>query len=315
LADWPHYSWQEQIFLPLLLFKLRPDLVHFPHFNVPLLYGGKQVVTIHDLIKHHSRGQATTTKAAWLYWPKYWVYRWLMGRVVRRAKQIITVSRWTKKELQNYYPAAAKKITVVYNGVGSLFADHRQRQLQSEDVLEKYQVKRPYLIYTGSLYPHKNVRRLVLAVRKIGINLVVVSSRNVFWRRFRHQVRQLQTEKLVNLVGFVPDEELVVLYRQAEAFVFPSLLEGFGLPGLEAMSVGTPVMAANAAALPEIYGPAALYFNPQDTDQLVQKINSLLNNPKIKERLIERGLEQVKKYSWVTTARQTIKIYESCFGL
>jgi len=108
---------------------------------------------------------------------------------------------------------------------------------------------------------------------------------------------------------------LVVLYRQAEAFVFPSLLEGFGLPGLEAMSVGTPVMAANAAALPEIYGPAALYFNPQDTDQLVQKINSLLNNPKIKERLIERGLEQVKKYSWVTTARQTIKIYESCFGL
>jgi len=182
-------------------------------------------------------------------------------------------------------------------------------------LLAKYKIKKPFVIYTGSLYPHKNVQTLVKAVKKINLRLIVVCARNVFWRRFKKKVRMLKAEKLVTLTGFVPDKDLVALYQQAEAFVFPSLLEGFGLPGLEAMAVGLPVLAANASCLPEVYGQAAVYFDPLDVEEMARKIKKVVGNQKLKSKMVKLGYQQVKKYSWQKMAEQTAEVYENCFSL
>ncbi|GAG18719.1 unnamed protein product, partial [marine sediment metagenome] len=247
LADYPHYSLKEQFFLPFQLIKLKPDLVHFPHFNVPFFWWGKQIVTIHDLIKHQSRGARTTTKWSLFYWFKFLNYRFLVWLVVNRVARIIVPSQWTKTELTRRYHLPPEKIMVTYEGVEKKFSNFRIFEFSKIKILKKYKIKKPFVIYTGSLYPHKNVQNLVKAVKKINLRLVIVCSRNVFYERFKKEIKKLKAEKLVTLTGFVPDKDLVALYQQAEAFVFPSLLEGFGLPGLEAMAVGLPVLASNSS--------------------------------------------------------------------
>jgi len=140
---------------------------------------------------------------------------------------------------------------------------------------------------------------------------VIICVRNVFYERFLNKIKKMDVGKSVNLVGFVPDEEIGAIYQQAEAFVFPSLWEGFGLPGLEAMGLGLPVLAARASCLPEIYGEAALYFDPHQTDDLVKKIEKIKEDKELREELIRKGYEQVKKYSWEKTAKETLLVYNS----
>jgi len=332
LAHYPHYSFKEQIFLPITLFKLKPDLVHFPHFNVPIFWFGKYVVTIHDLIKHQSRGVATTTRFSLFYWLKYMVYLAVVWLVVKRAFKILTPSHFWQEELVKRYNLPKNKVIVTYEGIDKNFQLPASRDsfgmpisnFQFQKVLDKYHIKKPFVIYTGSLYPHKNVERLVEAVKIINrddyhttvhgsskvLSLVIVCSRNVFYERFKKKIREMGVEKEVNLVGFVPDEELVVIYRQAEAFVFPSLLEGFGLPGLEAMAVGLPVVASNFSCLPEIYGDAARYFHPLDVNDMAEKIKEIcFNDLKHRNKIIKKGFEQVKKYSWQKMAKETLRVY------
>jgi len=315
LADYSHYSFQEQILLPIQLIKLKPDLVHFPHFNVPLFYFGKYVVTIHDLIKHESRGMATTTRFSLFYWLKYMVYLSVVWLAVKRAVKIITPSKFWQEELVKRYNLPKNKIVVTYEGVDEKLLQSKT-SLDSKNVLAKYKIKIPFVVYTGSLYPHKNVERLVMAVKKINqdLKLVIVCVRNIFYDRFLEKIKKLQAEKFVNLVGFVPDEDLAALYNQAEAFVFPSFWEGFGLPGLEAMALGLPVISSNSSCLPEVYGEAALYFDPLKMEELSEKIKLLRNNKQLREKLIASGFNQVKKYSWTKMARETLKVYEDCFN-
>ena len=316
LADYSHYSFQEQILLLVQLIKLKPDLVHFPHFNVPLFYFGKYVVTIHDLIKHESRGMATTTRFSLFYWLKYMVYLSVVWLAVKRAVKIITPSNFWQEELVKRYSLPKNKIVVTYEGVDEKLLQSKTN-LDSKNVLAKYKIKTPFVVYTGSLYPHKNVERLVMAVKKINqdLKLVIVCVRNIFYDRFLEKIKKLQAEKFVNLVGFVPDEDLAALYSQAESFVFPSFWEGFGLPGLEAMALGLPVISSNSSCLPEVYGEAALYFNPLKVEELAEKIKLLRSNQQLREKLVKAGFSQVKKYSWEKMARETLKVYENSFSL
>jgi len=315
LADFPHYSFKEQFLLPGILRKLKPDLVHFPHFNVPIFWQGKYLVTIHDLIKHESRGMKTTTKLAPLYWPKYWVYQLIVFLAIKRAKKIITPSQYWKKELVKRYKIKPDKIVVTYEGAGE-FAK-KKATISGEKAIKKYGITKPFVIYTGSLYPHKNVFRLVQAVQLINekdknnLSLVIASARNVFMERFKKEVEKTKGLNMVILAGFVPDEELISLYQEAEAFVTPSLLEGFGLPGLEAMTIGLPVISANASCLPEIYGQAAVYFNPLEVKDMAEKIEKVVKNKKLKQELIKKGYQQVEKYSWEKMARETLRVYET----
>ncbi len=316
LADYQHYSLKEQVLLPLQLIKLKGDLVHFPHFNVPLFWFGKYVVTIHDLIKHESRGVATTTRFPMVYWLKFIVYRLVTWITIKKAFKIITPSYFWKKELVKRYGLAENKISVTYEGVADGLLSQKAN-INPQKILAKYNIQKPFVIYTGSLYPHKNVERLVKAMALINqdLKLVIVCARNIFYQRFLQKIKELKAEKFVNLVGFVPDEELATIYKQAQALVFPSFWEGFGLPGLEAMGSGLPVIAAKASCLPEIYGQAALYFNPLDERELAEKIQRIRTDKKLREDLIQKGFDQVKKYSWGKMAKETLEIYESCFNL
>jgi len=320
LADYPHYSLKEQFFLPLQLIKLRPDLVHFPHFNVPLLWWGKYVVTIHDLIKHESKGMATTTRAPLIYWLKHILYLFTVWLAIKRAIKIITPSRFWQEELVKRYGLPKNKIVVTYEGIDEKILQSTSK-IKPADILAKYRIKTPFIVYTGSLYPHKNVERLVMALKRLNdlnhlnISLVVVCARNVFYERFKKKIEQMKAEKFVNLAGFVPDEDLAAVYRGAEAFVFPSFWEGFGLPGLEAMALGLPVISARASCLPEVYGEATLYFNPLSVEEIAEKIEMVIRDKKIRETLIKKGFEQVKKYSWEKMARETLKVYENSLSL
>lgn len=318
LADYPHYSFREQIFLPLQLIKMKPNLVHFPHFNVPLLCFGKYVVTIHDLIKHQYRGPATTTLWEPIYQLKHFVYKCVVWLAIKRACKIITPSYWWKKIITRNYQLSPDKVVVTYEGADE-FTQKMPKKIRSEADLKSLDIQKPFVLYAGNLYPHKNVERLAQAVhllyRKLGLNLVIAGSRNVFLKRFKGRLKKLNVEEAVKLVGFMDNRELTYLYQQAEVFVFPSLLEGFGLPGLEAMACGCPVIASNSSCLSEIYGSAALYFNPYSVEEIAQKIEKVIVSKQVRNKLIEAGFDQVKKYSWSKMAKETLKVYESCFSL
>jgi len=334
LADYPHYSFKEQIFLPLQLIKIKPDLVHFPHFNVPIFWRGKYVVTIHDLIKHQSRGPQTTTRLPIFYWFKYLNYKILVWLAVKKAEKIITPSNFWKEELIRRYKLHPPKVVVTYEGIDKKFQilppsggtppkavanslPCRQAgkfQINSNSkILNKYKIKKPFLVYTGSLYPHKNVEVLVRAVKNLNkerrIYSVIVCARNIFYERFLKKVEKLGAKDYVNFVGFVLDKELVAIYQQAEVFIFPSLIEGFGLPGLEAMACGLPVLASDIPVFREIYRDGVIYFDPLSSDDLAEKIKKIIEDRKLRKNLKLKARKLVYLYSWEKMAKKTIKIY------
>ncbi|MDP3888744.1 MAG: glycosyltransferase family 1 protein [bacterium] len=319
LADIPHYSSKEQFLFPLQLIKLKADLVHFPHFNAPILYKGKYVVTIHDLIKHTSRGIQTTTRAKWLYWFKYVGYKIVVHQAVDRAIRIFVPSQAVKDDLLNNYSLPSEKVIITYEGVDEKFRSNKDEVKRAKEILDKYQIKKPFVIYTGSVYPHKNIKRLIQAIKLINdpwVNLVVSCARSNFWKKLNNDVEKLKMEDRVKLVGFVPDDELVMLYHEAEVFVLPTLTEGFGLPGIEAMSSGLPVICSDIPALREIYGSGAIYFDPFNTEEIAERIIEVCKFDKIKRTSqIEKGLIRVKKYSWKKMTKETLKVYKEALNV
>ncbi len=306
-AEIPHYSLREQFLLPGLIAREKVELMHFPHFNVPIFYSGRFVITVHDLIKHTSRGMATTTRNPLIYWLKYLGYKVVFGLAVRRASRILVPSRYVKSELAGEYHLPLEKIVVSYEGVDTKISNFKE-------ALKKYNIKKPYLLYVGSVYPHKNIERLVEAARSLqptdySLQLVIVCGRSVFWEKLKKKIEEMGAEEIVNLVGFVPDEELSTIYRQAEAFIFPSLSEGFGLPGLEAMAQGTPVAASDIPVFREIYKEAAIYFNPLSPADMADKIKKLLQDKELRQRLKRQGSELAEGYSWKKMASETLLGY------
>ncbi|MDD3532254.1 MAG: glycosyltransferase family 1 protein [Candidatus Shapirobacteria bacterium] len=329
-ADFPHYSLTEQFLFPLTLYRSGCDLVHFPHFNVPVFYLKPFTVTIHDLIKHQSRGPQTTTRKPALYKIKFFFYQLVVSQAVKRAVKVFVPSRFVKNQIVDQYQINKKKVTVTYEGIDKKFlissppacpSGKRTERVGSqfsnkekEKIIKKYQIKKPYLLYVGSVYPHKNINRLIEAVKiakeKLpALSLVIVCSRNVFWQRLKKTIHSIKADKFVHLTGFVPDEDLALLYREATSFVFPSLMEGFGLPPLEAMASSCPVISSNAACLPEIYGQAALFFNPLNLGDMAEKIISMAGSRKLQNQYRIRGQKKVKEYSWEKMAKKTLEEY------
>ena len=300
-----HYSLNEQLLMPFVISRSGADLIHFPHFNVPLFCPKPFVVTIHDLIKHQSRGSTTTTRLPLFYWLKYIAYLFVFWLAVKRAKKIIVPSQTVKKELLKRYRLPPEKVVVIYEGVSKEFIIHDSR----------FKIRKPFVIYTGSLYPHKNIERLIKAVLLIEVPLKIVCSRNVFSKRLEEKVRLLEAENLVEFLGFIPDKKLVSLYHQAIALVQPSLMEGFDLTVVEAMASGLPVIISDIPVHREIAGKAAVYFNPGDVNQMTEKIKLVIKDKKLRNNLIKKGLEKSKRYSWQKMAKETLKIYQSCLDL
>lgn len=310
LVDSRVYSWQEQILFPLMLKKYKFDFIHFFHFNVPFFYRQRFIVTIHDLIISHYPSSRATTLNPLLYKIKLFFYQLIVKSTVRRAQKIIAISEFTKNDIVRLLKADDKKIQVIYEGIGTL----KETTADCQMVLDNLSIKNKYLLYVGSAYPHKNLSKLLFVLAEMiksrpDLKLVLVGEINYFYKQIKNEIKNLDLELNVILTDYINDDKLVCLYKKAEAYVFPSLIEGFGLPPLEAQNYNLPVISSNSSCLPEILGQSAIYFNPEDSIEMLEKINLLLDDEKLRQELIIKGRENIKKYSWQKCAEETLDIY------
>jgi len=317
LADIPWYSAREQINLPVIFDRERFDLLHVPHFNIPIFYRGKFIITIHDLIKNEWGGAEATTKGPMEYFIKRLGYSVVIRRAVHRAKAIITPSNYVKEKVVDLFRIDPKKIVVTYEAGTLLGKERTVAEKKVEDVLGRFKITKPYFLYVGNVYPYKNVGRLLKAIKMLNeeagkqAQLVLVGARDIFRERLEREIVRKDVLKYVTLTGYVSDPDLIDLYREAEAYVQPSLSEGFGLTSVEAMSLGTPVVEAKASCLPEVAGDTALFFDPYDPKDIADKLAQVLGNSRLRVQLSKKGLAQAKKFSWRQMAQRTLKVYEA----
>jgi glycosyltransferase involved in cell wall biosynthesis len=321
-ARW--YTLKEQLTLPRIIIREHLDLIHFPHFNVPLVVPTKFVVTIHDLILTKFPTVRATTLHPFLYKAKNLAYRLVIWTALKRSQKIITVSEFTKNDIIDKFHIRPDKIIVTYEGVANLAKGNDSlfvKKLDDQETLSHYHIKDNFLLYVGNAYPHKNLEGLIKVFEKLHqdqseIRLVLVGKDDYFYSRVKDFAKNLKLYEPDNLdspvvfPGYVPDRELEILFKRAVAYVFPSFYEGFGLPPLEAMAKGCAVISSNQSSLPEILDSAAYYFNPQDEADMLTKIKEVVGNENLRQALIARGLEQAKKYNWWDCAAQTLAVYK-----
>ncbi len=313
MADYQWYTVGEQFFMPLKLWTMKLDLMHFTHFNVPLAYFGPFIVTIHDLILTKYPTERATRLGALKYRIKNTGYNTVISAAIRKAQKVITVSQYTKQEIVEHFSVDPAKVAVTYEGVDPFYQTIPE---SDSHVVARHGVRKPYLLYVGNVYPHKNIEGLLSAfseivVEKPEFQLVLVGKEDYFFKRLKHEVSLRNLKEKVVFTGFVTDTDLPSLYRQAAAYVFPSFCEGFGLPALEACQAGIPVVASNSSSLPEVLEDAAVYFDPHDPHDIAETVLSLLDD-KIKiKKLRDLGFRQVLKFSWERMAQETNKIYRT----
>ncbi len=321
LADVRWYTLGEQLVMPSLIRKARVDLMHFPHFNVPILCPVPFVVTIHDLILTKFPTTRATTLGPLLYSVKNLGYRFVISWAIKRARRVIAVSRFTQTDIIQQFKVDPKKVPLVYEGVAYLQRQVDSRfaaKLDSSRVLSGYCILEPYLLYVGNAYPHKNLEMLIrvfkkLLLRRPDLKLVLVGKEDYFYARLKAYAIELDlwkgAEGPVIFPGYVPDRDLETFYAHAAAYVFPSKYEGFGLPPLEAMAQQCPVASSRESCLPEILGNAAVYFDPYDEASMEETVFALLENASKQKELIELGRQQVLLYTWSDAAKQTVAVY------
>lgn len=318
LADYRWYSLSEQLQYPKLLYRFKLDLLHFAQFNMPLLYLKPFTVTIHDMILH----DYPIKKGGWknkIFYPiKRFGYLLNFWWVVKMSRAIVVPSEDARNDLISRLKVPANKITVTYEGFDNqLLINNYELQIKDKITKEKYSIEKPYLLFVGSMYPHKNLEMLVEAFAKLNskMNLVLVGKESFFSQRLRQKVEKLGLKNIVLFPGlkakegYVPDEDLPYFYKNAAAFVFPSLKEGFGIPPLEAMAFSIPVAASNLSCVPEICGEAALYFDPKNPSDIANKIEEILTNEKLRKELIAKGKINLKRFSWEQMAKKTHQVF------
>jgi glycosyltransferase involved in cell wall biosynthesis len=303
-ADIPWFGVQEQVRLPRLVARERLDLMHYPHVTVPLLSRTPFVVTVHDL-NYLDRGavfaggdrvRRATMEAG---------YRLELAKV-RRARRLIAVSEHTRDALVRELRVDPARVAVTYEAATPLSSGERDPA-----VLERLRLDAPFFLYVGAAYPYKNLTRLIEAFARLGgdCRLVLAGDQEEFGDELEQRAAALGLAERVVFPGRVSDGELAALYGAALAYVFVSLSEGFGLPGLEAMSAGVPVVAANAGSLPEIYGAAAMYCDPLDVGSIAAALAEVATDEELRTRLVTRGRQRAGKFSWTTTAEKTLAVY------
>lgn len=316
LADFKWYGFAEQFNLPKLLRQFNLDLVHFPHFNVPIFYTGQFVVTIHDLIHQHRHMSQATTLNPFTFKIKQIGYQKVFKTAISKSQKILVPSQSVRQLLTAEWNADRKKIIVTPEAVDdNIFkiAD-KMPKTEYEKVLNKFKIRKPYLFYVGNAHPHKNVEGLIKAFLIIQqkysqLKLVLSGYDHYFWQR----LKQENQHKGIIYTGFISDDELVALYKGAAMFVLPSFEEGFGIPVLEAMACECPVIASNAGSLPEVGGEACLYFDPDERrGDMVEKISKVLNDGGLRQQLVEKGLKRCKEFSWHKLAQKTLEVYLKC---
>ncbi len=299
--------WQRvRLPLPVELFTGRVDVFHSPDFTLPPVWRARTVVTIHDLsfIRHPECFSKPLLEYLLASVP----------RAVRRADFLLADSASTRQDLIELLGAAPERVAVVYPGVEAHFGP-AEDAARLEACLARYAVRRPYILGVGTLQPRKNFARLIRAYHLLrqrhGIphRLVIAGAKGWLFEEIEETIRTLRLEEWVQITGFIPDEDLPALYQGADVFAFPSLYEGFGIPVLEALACGTPVVASNTSSLPEAAGEAALLVDPEDVEALAEALWRLLVDSPLRNALRARGFEQVKRFSWAGSAQKVRSIY------
>lgn len=305
-CPYKEFSLGEQLGFLRQLRSLKADLVHFPMVQQPAFYTGNVVTTMNDLTTTRFRNPA---KNAVVFWLKQQVYVWLNKRVAHKSTAIITYSAYVRDDVAHFATVPSKKCTVIPLG-----AD----KITKKSVVYKPAQAKSFLLYVGRPLPHKNLENLIYAQQKLVADrpevwLVLAGKKDANYARHERLVVE-RGIKNVLFTGYVSEGELRWLYEHCAAYVFPSLSEGFGLPGLEAMVHGAPVVSSNATCLPEVYGDAAHYFDPLNVDDIARKITEVLDNQALRNNLIARGHAQAATYSWRRMAEQTLAVYEACLA-
>jgi len=302
-----NYSVAEQLKIPLALQREGVTLFHAPHYVLPPLIRCRSVVTIHDCI-HLMFPQYLPNRLAFAY------ARTSIGMAAKRATRVLTVSESSKRDILRFVDTQPDKIDVIYNAYDERFAIDPAE----EDVVrvrERFQLQDEFVLYAGNVKPHKNLERLIDAfqiVRKRGLDhlkLVMIGDEISKYTALRRAVHRHQLHKYVRFLGYLPEETLAVMYRLAGVFVFPSLYEGFGLPPLEAMASGTPVVTSNVSSLPEVAGDAAVLVDPYDPAAIADGIYRVLSDERLRKDLSRRGLARAGMFSWEQSVRRVRKIY------
>jgi len=294
-----------QIFLPFHLYtNSKIDLYFAPAHYIPRFCPVPIVVTIHDL--------------SFFYYPSEFIKKDLFqlknwtSQAISKSKAIISVSKTTKKDIVKWYQVSDKKISVIYNGF-----EKKSENISDPEVLKKYNISaKKFVLYVGTLQPRKNIVTLIRAFNDYyktheGLKLVIVGKKGWLYEEIFEEVKRLNLGSQVVFTDFIPDEEVIVLYKNAWVFVMPSLYEGFGIPILEAMAYGCPVISSQNSSLPEIGGEACLYFDPKDSNDLIEKWYQLAQSKEIYNKLISTGKNRIASFSWKRCAHETLELLKN----
>ncbi len=302
-SPYKEFTFAEQLKLNRQLNKISPDLVHFGMVQQPVLYKGTVITTMHDLTTTRFKNPS---KNPLVYAFKQMIYKWVNRVAALKSNAIITPSEFVKDDVAKFAKINSRKISVIYQAADKITD-------KAEPIEELINIK--FIMYVGRPQPHKNLYRLVTAFADLKkknpeLKLVLVGKEDVVYDQLKTWVRGNNIKDVV-FTGFISEGSLKWLYENCRAYVFPSLSEGFGLPGLEAMRHGAPVVSSNATCLPEIYGDAAHYFDPNSTEDITAKISEVLKSSSLRTELTRKGHIQANKYSWNKTAEQTLELYKA----
>ena len=306
-----HYSFSEQTTFFRALQKEKLDLMHFTHFNAPLLYYRKSIVTIHDLTLSFFPGKKMKR-----WWHRFGYYLTIRA-AVKKASKVIAVSKHTKKDLMTLLKTPENKICVTYEAPDVNFRPITENK--KKEIKKKYQLQK-FLLYTGVWREHKNVVGMIEAFSKISqkfpeVSLVITGRPDPTYPEVIETIQKFQLEDRVKRVGLVPEQDLYDLVGAADAYVFPSFYEGFGLPPLEAMASGVPVMASKSSCIPEICGKEnALFFDPNNINEISASMEKILTDESVRKKLQHNGFSRVKDFSWKTMAEETLAVYRGAFA-
>ena len=309
----------DNVAFPMFVRRLGVDLCHIPVARVPFFMPEPYVVTVHDLSSILLSPQPGTRAS---------LHRFRFRRGLLRAAKVIAVSAATERDVENLVGIPPDRIRQVRGAPDPAFlergpagGDDEVRALERQRILERYQISYPFLLYAGAIRPQKNIPRLVEAFAVLRgdleshplfkeLRLLIIGDEISRHPAVRRAVIQTRVEDVVRFLGFVPFDTLRVIYESAEAFVFPSLYEGFGLPPLEAMASGTPVITSGVSSLPEVVGDAAVIVNPENVFDIARGMREVLLDAALRQRLVRKGYEQVKKFSWEQSAKDVREVYQ-----
>ncbi|MBT5338102.1 glycosyltransferase family 4 protein [Candidatus Falkowbacteria bacterium] len=305
-----HYTLTEQTSFILELMKHKFDLIHYPHFNSPILYRKKSICTIHDITPFYYPGHKAKSGF------RQWAYRTVFKSTMHKSRKIIAVSNSTKRDIVRHFNINSEKIEVIHHGV-----DERFKIIENSGIIstvkEKFGITKPYIFFVSVWRSHKNIEGLIQAFNllkkkhNLDIQLVLGGREDLHYTKVQDEINRSPFKHDIIATGFIEDDELPAIYNGASAFVVPSFIEGFGLIGIEAQNCGCPVVSTNTSSMPETLGESALFFDPKNIEEMAKQINLVLTDKKTNQELIDKAKYNVERFHWRKCAEQTLQIYKN----